>query len=295
MEEIGSELSAEIKDIAKELKEVGSTCKENVEEVLQTIDDKAKELTQSIKDGLNEVGNKVEDAVGDIGDQADSLLGDAVEEIRNAVGKMPSFNLPKAIKNSLAEPLVDAVSDSFKKAKIDIDLSPFVELSNEKNELVSSLKRLNKNVSKLQVEVPQLQLAMAMPSYDDVFGTAFPDVLGIVQEEAIQPLQLWAYGVVKSVKTVTDIDVWKSRLDNLISQLQEEFKNDMGNITGLISKEGAMKLFNDSASVKEQLKNELNINDYITIVHTAVDDVVLPNPEYFSPVSRILFKRYSPT
>ena len=55
----------------------------------------------------------------------------------------------------------------------------------------------------------------------------------------------------------------------------------MGNITGLISKEGAMKLFNDSASVKEQLKNELNINDYITIVHTAVDDVVLPNPEYF--------------
>ena len=281
LEEIGSELSTEIKDIAKELKEVGSTCKENVEEVLQTIDDNAKVLTQSIKDGLNEVGDKVEDAVGDIGDQADSLLGDAVEEIRNAVGKMPSFNLPKAIKNSLAEPLVDAVSDSFKKAKIDIDLSPFVELSNEKNELVSSLKRLNKNVSKLQVEVPQLQLAMAMPSYDDVFGTAFPDVLGIVQEEAIQPLQLWAYGVVKSVKTVTDIDVWKSRLDNLISQLQEEFKNDMGNITGLISKEGAMKLFNDSASVKEQLKNELNINDYITIVHTAVDDVVLPNPEYF--------------
>lgn len=284
LEEIGSELSAEIKDIAKELKEVGSTCKENVEEVLQTIDDKAKELTQSIKDGLNEVGDKVEDAVGDIGDQADSLLGDAVEEIRNAVGKMPSFNLPKAIKNSLAEPLVDAVSDSFKKAKIDIDLSPFVELSNEKNELVSSLKRLNINVSNLQKEVPQLQLAMAMPSYDDVddvFGTAFPDVLGIVQEEAIQPLQLWAYGVVKSVKTVTDIDVWKSRLDNLISQLQEEFKNDMGNITGLISKEGAMKLFNDSASVEEQLKNELNINDYITIVHTAVDDVVLPNPEYF--------------
>lgn len=284
LEEIGSELSAEIKDIAKDLKEVGSACKENVEEVLQTIDDNAKVLTQKIKDGLNEVGDKVEDAVGDIGDQADSLLGDAVEEIRNAVGKMPSFNLPKAIKNSLAEPLVDAVSDSFKKAKIDIDLSPFVELSNEKNELVSSLKRLNINVSNLQKEVPQLQLAMAMPSYDDVddvFGTAFPDVLGIVQEEAIQPLQLWAYGVVKSVKTVTDIDVWKSRLDNLISQLQEEFKNDMGNITGLISKEGAMKLFNDSASVEEQLKNELNINDYITIVHTAVDDVVLPNPEYF--------------
>ena len=282
LEEIGSVLNSEIKEISKELKEVGATCKENVEEVLQTIDEKAKSLTQDIKDGLNEVGEKVEDVVGDIGDQADSLLGDAVEEIRNAVGKMPSFNLPKAIKNSLAEPLVDAVSDSFKKAKIDIDLSPFVELSNEKNELVSSLKRLNKNVSKLQMEVPQLQLAMAMPSYDDVFGSAlFPDVLGIVQEEAIQPLQLWAYGVVKSVKTITDIDVWKSRLDNLISQLQEEFKNDMGNITGLISKEGAMKLFNDSASVKDQLKEELNINDYITIVHTAVDDIVLPNPEYF--------------
>ena len=129
--------------------------------------------------------------------------------------------------------------------------------------------------------MPSCNLKGFCDDVDDVFGTAFPDVLGIVQEEAIQPLQLWAYGVVKSVKTVTDIDVWKSRLDNLISQLQEEFKNDMGNITGLISKEGAMKLFNDSASVEEQLKNELNINDYITIVHTAVDDVVLPNPEYF--------------
>ena len=89
------------------------------------------------------------------------------------------------------------------------------------------------------------------------------------------------YGVVKSVKTITDIDVWKSRLDNLISQLKDEFHNDLGNITGLISKEGAMKLFNDSNAVKEQLKNELNINDYITIVQTAIDDVVLPNPEYF--------------
>ena len=277
LEEIGSELNAEIKEVAKKLNQAGSALKDGVEDVLQDIDDKAKELTGKIKDGLNEVGNQVEDTLDEMGDQANSLLGEVADEIRNAVGKMPSFNLPKAIKNSLAEPLTDAVSDAFKKAEIDLDLTPFVELSNEKNELVASFKRLN---NKLQ-EAPQLQLAIALPSLDDAFVGAFPDVLGIVQEEAIQPLQLWAYGVVKSVKTVTDIDVWKSRLDNLISQLQEEFKNDMGNITGLISKEGAMKLFNDSASVKEQLESELDINDYITILHTAVDDVVLPNPEYF--------------
>jgi gas vesicle protein len=226
LEEIGSELNAEIKEVAKELNQAGSALKDGVEDVLQDIDDKAKELTGKIKDGLNEVGNQVEDALDEMGDQANSLLGEVADEIRNAVGQMPSFNLPKAIKNSLAEPLTDAVSDAFKKAEIDLDLTPFVELSNEKNELVASFKRLNMNISNLKKEAPQLQLAIALPSLDDRFVGAFPDVLGIVQEEAIQPLQLWVYGVVKSVKTVTDIDVWKSRLDNLISQLQEEFKNE---------------------------------------------------------------------
>lgn len=248
---------------------------------MRDIDDKAEELTKAIKNGLNEVDNHIEDAIDNVGDEANEIISSIAEEVRNSIGKMPSFNLTKSIKNSLAEPLTDAVSDAFRKSNIDIDLSPFVELSNEKNELVDSIKRLNRNISKLQVEIPNISLSNALPSFDDIFGDCFPDILGIVHEEAIQPLQLWAYGVVKSVKTITDIDVWKSRLDNLISQLKDEFHNDLGNITGLISKEGAMKLFNDSNAVKEQLKNELNINDYITIVQTAIDDVVLPNPEYF--------------
>lgn len=281
LEEIGDTLKGEIKSIASDLKDAGSALKDGVEDVLDEIDNKAKEVTQSIKYGLNEVGDRVEDAIEDAGDKVEGALGDMAEEIRNAVGQMPSFNLPKAIKTALAEPLTDAVSDAFKKSKIELDFKPFMELSQEKNELVASLKQLNQNVWNLQKEMPQLALAGAVPSFDDVFKDTFPDVLGIVQEEAIQPLQLWAYGVVKSVKTVTDVDVWKSRLDNLISQLKDEFQNDLGNITGLISKEGAMKLFNDSAAVGEQLKSELNINDYITIVETAVDDVVLPNPEYF--------------
>lgn len=281
LNEIGDELGTEIKSIASELKDVGSAIKEDVEDVLQDIDNKAKEITNTIKEGINDVGENIEEGIDNVGDEVNGILGDIAEEIRNAVGKMPSFKLSKAIKTSLAEPLTDAVSDAFRKSKIDIDITPFVELSNEKEELVASMKRLNTNIKKLQVEMPHLSLSNVLPSYDDVFGDAFPDLLGIVHEEAIQPLQLWAYGLVKSVKTVTDVDVWKSRLDDLITRLKDEFQNDLGNITGLISKEGAMKLFNDSSAVKEQLKNELNINDYITIVQTAIDDVVLPNPEYF--------------
>ena len=281
LKEIGDELGSEIKSIAEDIVDAGSAIKENVEDVLRDIDDKAEELTKAIKNGLNEVDNHIEDAIDNVGDEANEIISSIAEEVRNTIGKMPSFNLTKSIKNSLAEPLTDAVSDAFRKSNIDIDLSPFVELSNEKNELVDSIKRLNRNISKLQVEIPNISLSNALPSFDDIFGDCFPDILGIVHEEAIQPLQLWAYGVVKSVKTITDIDVWKSRLDNLISQLKDEFHNDLGNITGLISKEGAMKLFNDSNAVKEQLKNELDINDYITIVQTAIDDVVLPNPEYF--------------
>lgn len=277
LDEIADDLAGEIKEIAKDLNKAGSAIKSDVQDALDYIDDK----TNEIKKELNEAGNAIDDAVEDLGDKASSVLGDVADEIRKAVGEMPSFNLPKAIKVAMAEPLTDAISDAFKKVKIDFDLSPFVELSNHKNDLVSSLKRIDKNVRKLNVEIPQLQLAGALPSFDTTFGTDFPDVLGIVQEEAIQPLQLWAYGIVRSVKTVTDVDVWKSRMDKLILQLQEEFKSDLGNITGLISKEGAMKLINDSASVKDQLSKELNINDYITILHTAVEDVVLPDPEYF--------------
>lgn len=294
LEDIGNELSSQIKSAATELKDAQSAIKGNVENILTQIDNDINEVSNTIKKGLEQASDAIEDVVEDTSDAITDAVGDVSDAITDAVGdasdaindalkqiKAPSFNLPKAIKNALTEPLTDAVSETFKNSGFEVDWTPFIELAQQHNEFVAAIKRLKRDANKLQVVMPGLSLNVDLPSLDEAFGNQFPNVFDIVEEEAIQPLQLWAYGVLQSVKTVTDVDIWESRLNNLLTQVKAEFQNDLGNITGLISKEGAMKLFNDSAAVGEQLKKNININDYITIVQTAVDDVVLPNPEYF--------------
>ena len=107
------------------------------------------------------------------------------------------------------------------------------------------------------------------------------DIPQIVKEIVVPDLQAWAYGMVNSVQALVDPKAWMKRFDTLVTQLRAEFQNDLSNVTGLISKEGAMRLLDDASAVKKDLQDQLNITDYINILETSVNDVVLPDPEYY--------------
>ena len=205
--------------------------------------------------------------------------------------KMPKLNLPKVVKTALAEPMADCVINTLKDA-LDFDLSSVVNFGQERDELIACVNALKTDYSRFKsvnFSFTSLNLSEKDFSalYDIKFNTTWksamqlPSIPQMVQQVVVPDLQAWAYGMVNSVQTLVSPEVWKNRLNTVVTQLKAEFQNDLSNVTGLISKEGAMRLISDSTSVKDELVSSLNITDYITIVETAIHDVVLPDPEYY--------------
>lgn len=298
-----AELERQFKEDAGQLKKNGDQAiaqiYENLSQVYHAIDDNASQIVEQVK----QTATSTVQAVNDMA-QATTA---AAEEWRERLPKLPhlkSLNLPRLTRDALAEPLICAVEDAWEETqgiKVRIDLSSIIRLSRDIEQVKTSLRAINKDYYEALRLISKRHIAdFTMPKTDiskkdlttGLFDTGLadsllpkgiqiPDIAAIVEEAALPELKAWAYGVVSSIKTVTDIDVWRKRMDTVIAQLQAEFQSDMSNITGLISKEGALQVISHASAVKAQLASELSIADYITIVRTAVDDVVLPNPEYY--------------
>ena len=294
IDELGKELYAQAKEAAGDLKDTAG----NIENIIKEIDRESDKLAQSIKDGLRDLSQEA----GNVAHQAENVVHQAenaageIKEIA-AIFHLPSFDIPSIIRDAITEPLVEAADKTFGEARIEIDLKPFLEVSKEYGNLKACIGRLGKDARRLEkhiLDTPSraAKITGAAGSLDitalsgkltdiQTTFTAFPDICEIVRDEAIQPLQIWAYGVLKSIRTVTDAELWESRMDSLFKKLKAEFNSDLSNISGLISKKGAMKLFNGSSATGKALLNSLNINDYITIILTAAEDIMLPDPEYY--------------
>lgn len=298
-----AELQRQFKEEANQLKKKGDQAitqtYKNLSEVYNAIDENASQIVKQVKQAATSAGQAADDMA-----QATAA---ATEEWRVKLPKLPKLaklNLPRLSRNALTEPLISAVEDAWEETEginVRIDLSSIIQLSKDIEQVKTSFKAINKDYYEALRLISKSHIAgFSMPKIDiskkdltkGLFDTSsidtlipkgiqIPDIAAIVEEAALPELKAWAYGVVSSIKTVTNVDVWRKRMDTVVAQLQAEFQSDMSNITGLISKEGALQVINHAGAVKAQLASELSITDYITIVRTAVDDVVLPNPEYY--------------
>lgn len=306
--DVATSISDGIEDKAGELKKYAESIEKKVKDEVEAID---KGLTDFQKDMEKKAGDVANDAaelantivtnakedIDDVVSGLDSAVAERAKELRMMwdeiqadMPKMPKLNLPKVIRTTLVEPMANCVKDTLKEA-LDIDLSSIVDFSEQRRELVACLGALKTDCEKIQsIDIDELDIGIKKSHFKSVFdgidlkftdAYQLPDIPQIVQQIVVPDLQVWAYGMVSSVQALVDPKAWKNRFDTLVAQLKAEFQNDLGNITGLISKEGALRLVNDTSSVKEQLKSELNITDYITILETSVNDVVLPDPEYY--------------
>lgn len=250
---------------------------------------------------------------GEAGGLAATLAEEVSQWVEDQRKSLEKINVPRIVKRTLVDPLLNCASGIIYDVCNDVGnglnkMPDFVSAYNLLQDIASLPTLLNRQFVLQPVDASGVQLPTMEFRFSDMAGnatsaiqTALTDINNVVKsvnlnvfdidvESIVVPqLQAWAYGVTSSIKTVVDPKVWKTRLDTLIAQLQAEFQNDLQNITGLISKEGANRLIADAGAVKEQLKNNLQINDYVTIVQTALDDVVLPNPElYFNSLKTTL-------
>ena len=238
------------------------------------------------------------------------MLSEAVRKWVEAQSQaLKRIDIPRIVRRTITEPLIHCASGILQDALGWEKTPDFMAAYNLLHDIASLRTLLNRKFVLQPIAVSgNNQMPPMEFSFKQVAGsatsaiqTALNKIDGAVQgvnlnmfdinvESIVVPqLQAWAYGVTSSIKTVVDPKVWKTRMDNLITQLQAEFQNDLQNVTSLISKDGANRLIADAGAVKDQLKNNLQINDYITIVQTAMNDVVLPNPElYFNSLKTTL-------
>jgi hypothetical protein len=295
----------------------GNTLEGKLNKVFEQIDNVNKKIVNEAAKELGEAASAIESgssgmqgAINEAQEGVESLTDTVVNWVDEQRKALAKINIPRIVNRTIAEPLINCASGILQDT-LGLDKAPdFTSVFDLMRDIVS-LKSLLARQVVLQpaaisndIELPQISFTFsemtgqaqsvinnALNSIKDVVNSV--NVLNTpnidVENIVLPQLQAWAYSVMASMKTVVDPKVWKKRMDNLITQLQAEFQNDLQNVTGLISKEGANRLIADAGAVKDQLKNNLQINDYVTIVQTAMNDVVLPNPElYFSSLKTTL-------
>lgn len=287
VENVAADAQDKIKQISDKasafIKEIESATDEAVQKTVQD----ATNVANAIVNGAE---NAVDAAVKDLDAKANGLLKMWLE-IQKDMPKMPKLNLPKVVRTTLVEPMANCVKDTLKES-LEIDLSSVIDFSQQRKELVACVKALRNDYDRLKsYDLPKLEIGLNEENFTAVLNIDFeknwstayqlPDIPKIVQEVVVPDLQVWAFGMVNSVQTLVDPKAWMTRFETLATQLKAEFQNDLSNITGLISKEGAMRLLDDASAVKKDLKDQLNITDYINILETSVNDIVLPDPEYY--------------
>lgn len=240
---------------------------------------------------VNEAENAFDAAVKDLDSAAKKKAEDLQAmwlQIQKDMPKMPKLNLPKVVRTTLVEPMANCVKDTLKES-LEIDLSSVIDFGQQRKELVACVEamssdygRINKKISSLNIPLPK-GIQFDTTDLKAIIDIDFylPDIPQIVQDIVVPDLQAWAFGMVNSVQALVDPKAWMTRFETLATQLKAEFQNDLSNITGLISKEGAMRLLDDASAVKKDLQDQLNITDYINILETSVNDIVLPDPEYY--------------
>ena len=291
VENVAADAQDKIKQISDKasafIKEIESATDEAVQKTVQDVTNVANAI-------VNGAENAVDAAVKDLDAAAQNKANSLLKmwlEIQKDMPKMPKLNLPKVVRTTLVEPMANCVKDTLKES-LEIDLSSVIDFSQQRKELVACVKALRNDYDRLKsYDLPKLEIGLKEEDFTAVLNIDFeknwstayqlPDIPKIVQEVVVPDLQVWAFGMVNSVQTLVDPKAWMTRFETLATQLKAEFQNDLSNITGLISKEGAMRLLDDASAVKKDLKDQLNITDYINILETSVNDIVLPDPEYY--------------
>ena len=286
------DVAAEVAEAArKKINAISTEAGKFINGIENAADDAVQEATKVAEAIVNGAENAVNAAVKDLDETAQKKAKDLQAvwlEIQEDMPKMPKLNLPKVVRTTLVEPMANCVKDTLKES-LEIDLSSVIDFSQQRNELVACVEALRNDYKRFEkINIPSNILkkedftaVLNIKLNDWKNDYELPDIPQIVKEIVVPDLQAWAYGMVNSVQALVDPKAWMKRFDTLVTQLRAEFQNDLSNITGLISKEGAMRLLDDASAVKKDLKEQLNITDYINILETSVNDVVLPDPEYY--------------
>lgn len=261
---------ATIKQIIQMLKEMALRLKENIETVIDGI---YNDLQKTFGEVYNTIKAELDNAAKDIEAK--------VKEIENSV---------KDIADVVERNALDVINDV--KGGINDIGKEFSAIDKELKNIEVQAARAIAKVFALLNSQEELNSLVLEPAYNETLKAdleKYGSDADVIFDKVEKKLDKWSVGVKASVVNFVNPKSWEQRLAVALNDMQECMKEDANKISSMMSREGARQLLTDHGMTLKNLKNEIDINDYVNIVYSSVSDVVIPNPKaYYASLRAIV-------
>lgn len=261
---------ATIKQTIQMLKEMALRLKENIETVIDGI---YNDLQKTFGEVYNTIKAELDNAAKDIEAK--------VKEIENSV---------KDIADVVERNALDVINDV--NGGINDIGKEFSAIDKELKNIEVQAARAIAKVFALLNSQEELNSLVLEPAYNETlkadlkkYGSEADGIFDKVEKK----LDKWSVGVKASVVNFVNPKSWEQRLAVALNDMQKCMKEDANKISSMMSREGARQLLTNHGMTLKNLKNEIDINDYVNIVYSSVSDVVIPNPKaYYASLRAIV-------
>ena len=261
---------ATIKQTIQMLKEMALRLKENIETVIDGI---YNDLQKTFGEVYNTIKAELDNAAKDIEAK--------VKEIENSV---------KDIADVVERNALDVINDV--KGGINDIGKEFSAIDKELKNIEVQAARAIAKVFALLNSQEELNSLVLVPAYNETLKAdleKYGSDADVIFDKVEKKLDKWSVGVKASVVNFVNPKSWEQRLAVALNDMQECLKEDANKVSSMMSREGARQLLTDHGMTLKNLKNEIDINDYVNIVYSSVSDVVIPNPKaYYASLRAIV-------
>ena len=130
---------------------------------------------------------------------------------------------------------------------------------------------------KLYDEIIKPSVLEVVKKADD---TVSEDTVKKIDEKAKEVLEAWGTGVHTHLKEFYKKDSWESRMDSSVAALETTFAGDVSAVKSFLSPSSLDDLVKTGGRFND-LKGNLDIGQYITIISETFDNFSFPNPDIY--------------
>lgn len=259
-----------------------------IKQTIQMLKEMALRLKENIETVINGVYNDLKKTFGEVYNTIKAELDNAAKDIEAKVKEIE--NSVKDIADVVERNALDVINDV--KGEINDIGNEFSAIDKELKNIEVQAARAIAKVFALLNSQEELNKLVLEPAYNETLKAdlkKYSSDTDVIFGEVKKKLGKWSVGVKASVVNFVNPKSWEQRLAVALNDMQECMKEDANKISSLMSREGARQLLTDHGMTLKNLKNEIDINDYVNIVYSSVSDVVIPNPKaYYASLRAIV-------
>ena len=276
------------KEVAKKVWEKVRPVIATIKQVIQMLKEMALRLKEDIETVIDGIYSDLQKTFGEVYNTIKAELDNAAKDIEAKVKEIE--NSVKDIADVVERNALDVINDV--NGGINDIGKEFSAIDKELKNIEVQAARAIAKVFALLNSQSELNSLVLEPAYKETLKAdlkKYSSDADVIFDKVEKKLGKWSVGVKASVVNFVNPKSWEQRLAVALNDMQKCMKEDANKISSLMSREGARQLLTDHGMTLKNLKNEIDINDYVNIVYSSVSDVVIPNPKaYYASLRAIV-------